>query len=73
MKSELPRASGARDCAAQFADYITMSVNGVVIPGGEPAPARRCPCNCDHEASVAVAESAPSDLDADRGFSRRRF
>ena len=48
-----------------FADYITMSVNGVVIPGGEPAPARRRPCNCDQEASVAVAESAPSDLDAD--------
>ncbi len=59
--------------AAQFADYITMSVNSVVIPGGEPAPARACPCKCGQEANGAVAESAPSDCEADRGLSRRRF
>ncbi|TFA99040.1 hypothetical protein CCMA1212_009082 [Trichoderma ghanense] len=36
---------------AQFADYITMSVNGVVIPGGEPEPAQECPCKCKTEAN----------------------
>jgi hypothetical protein len=29
---------------AQFADYITMGVAGVVIPGDKPSPAAPCPC-----------------------------
>ncbi|KAI3323763.1 hypothetical protein HD806DRAFT_522329 [Xylariaceae sp. AK1471] len=29
---------------AQFADHITLSVSGVVIPSTTPAPAKKCPC-----------------------------
>ena len=39
---------------AQFADYITMSVHGVAITGGSPAPAEFCL----RQSSVAASASA---------------
>jgi hypothetical protein len=51
---------------AQIADYITMSVNGVVIPGGKPAaplscPGKTSPSNGDGLtiSSLAAGEEAP--------------
>ncbi|KAL7948109.1 hypothetical protein V8C42DRAFT_316717 [Trichoderma barbatum] len=42
---------------AQFADYITMSVNGVIISDGAAEQPLECPCKCAPKTNGEVAES----------------
>ncbi|RSL69401.1 hypothetical protein CEP53_002231 [Fusarium sp. AF-6] len=47
----------------QFADVIRMCVNGVKIPGGDPAPSQPCPCGskAPKDGRSMVAAAPPLD------------
>jgi len=48
--------------AAQFADYVTMGVAGVAIPGDQPSPAASCPAPPAKAAAATQPTNGDSNL-----------